>query len=312
MEKTDVNGAAEFLKANDGYILYSHFLPDGDTVGSATALVLALRALGKRAYAYCSGEIPEKLNIIPHEGIYLKDEPEGLTPVSIDVASCKMLGNTRVSHFALSVDHHAINYISCDRLLIDDTKIATGEIVYSLIKALGVSITKDIASSLYAAICSDSCCFKYEHTTAQTLKIAAELIEAGADSVKISRELFDRKTKEQFAVERYAYDNLEFLCGGRFAIVAIDVNDSALIGVKGSDFDSVNTIPISVKGVEASAVLRENEGKIKITLRSAGVIDVAEIAKANGGGGHKFAAGFTYSGSLFDAERKIKEIFSKL
>lgn len=315
MKTISLNQAAAFLNECDGCLIYTHANPDGDTLGSATALALILRAKGKKAEVFSVDGIPEKLDFLPTDGIFIESEPEdlsGYTLISVDVAGPRMLSGAKNTSFALSIDHHKVNTIDCENLLVMDDRIACGEIIFKLMDELGAELTKDIAIALYTAVCSDSGGFKYDATKPETHLMAARCLEKGIDFAEINRRLFECKTKAQVALTQAAYRNLELLCGGKFAIVAITPEEAASCGASESDFDCINSIPREIKGVLASAVIRKKADGVKISMRSNADIDVAEIAKSNGGGGHYHAAGFTFDGDFNSALELTRNIFSEL
>ena len=138
MNLLNITETAAFLSGCGSCLVYTHATPDGDTVGSGTALVLALRAAGINAFAVNADGIPAKLDFLPTNGVFI-EEPEDIsayTLISVDIASERMLGSTRTRRFDLSIDHHKVNTVDCDRLLLMADKIAAGEIIYHLIKAL--------------------------------------------------------------------------------------------------------------------------------------------------------------------------------
>ena len=315
MEHLSIKEAAAFLLGCDGCLIYTHASPDGDTIGSATALALILRKLGKTAHAYSVDGIPAKLDFLPTEGIFLESEPDDVsayTLISVDVAGPKMLGRAKNTAFAFSVDHHKVNTIDCERLLVMSDRIACGEIIFMLMDELKVGIDSDIAKSLYTAISSDSGGFRYDATKPDTHIMAARCLETGIDFAEINRKLFENKTKPQVALIKTAYRNLEFVADGRFAIVAIRPEEVDECGADENDFDCINSIPREISGVLASAVIRQKANAIKISMRSNADIDVAEIAKRFGGGGHYHAAGFSQNGSFDEAVEIVRTIFSEI
>lgn len=315
MEHISINKAAAFLNECDGCLIYTHASPDGDTLGSATALALILRQLGKKAFVFSVDGIPEKLSFLPTEGIFVDDEPEnldGLTLISVDVAGPRMLGNAKNKSFKLSIDHHKVNTVDCDKLLVMNDRIACGEIIFMLADELGVDITKEIAIALYAAISSDSGGFRYDATKPETHRMAARLIETGINFAEINRFLFESKSMAQVELTKTAYRNLEFINGGKFAIVAIRPEEVENCGASESDFDCINSIPREIAGVLASAVIRQKSDGVKVSMRSNADIDVAEISKKQGGGGHYHAAGFTFSGSFDEALELTRKLFSEI
>lgn len=315
MELISINQAAAFLKGCDGYLIYTHASPDGDTIGSAVALALMLRKMGKKANIFSVDGIPNKLSFMPTDGLFIEKEPEdvsGYTLVSVDVAGPKMLGSAKNTSFALSIDHHKVNTVDCERLLVMSDRIACGEIIYLLLQEMGIELDYDIATALYTAISSDSGGFRYDATKPETHIIAAKCLETGIDFADINRRLFESKTLSQVALTKVAYKNLELLRGGRFAIVAITPEEVAECGASEMDFDCINSIPREIAGVLASAVIRQKAGGIKVSMRSNADIDVAELAKQFGGGGHYHAAGFSYNGSFEQALDIVRRLFSEI
>ncbi len=315
MELISIKQAAAFLTECDGYLIYTHASPDGDTIGSALALALILRKLGKKANIFSVDGIPEKLDFLPTDGVFLADEPEdtnNYTLVSVDVAGPKMLGNAKNTSFALSVDHHKVNTADCNKLLVMSDRIACGEIIFMIMEELCVDIDKDIAECLYTAISSDSGGFRYDATKPETHIMAAKCLEKGIDFAEINRRLFESKTQPQVNLTKTAYQNLELLCDGKFAIVAITPEEVQKCGANEMDFDCINSIPREIAGVLASAVIRQKSGSVKISMRSNADIDVAELAKRYGGGGHYHAAGFSYGGSFNDAVEIVRNLFSEI
>ncbi len=309
MTPINVKEAAAFLMGCDGCLIYTHASPDGDTLGSATALALILRSLGKEAFVYSPDGIPKKLSFLPVDGLFLDNEPENLTPVSVDVASPKLLGNAKNTFFELSIDHHKVNSVDCERLLCMDDRIACGEIIYMISVELGVVLTKDIALSIYTAISSDSGGFRYEATKAETYIIAARCIETGIDFADINRRLFESKTPEQVALIKTAYKNLELLRNGSFAVVGLKPEEVEKCGADENDFDCINPIPREIAGVRASAVIRKKGGMIKVSLRSNDDTDVSEMAARFGGGGHIHAAGFSLDCDYKTALETVRKLF---
>lgn len=315
MNLISVKEAAAFLSGCDGCLIYTHASPDGDTVGSAVALALGLCKSGKNAKIFSVDGVPEKLSFINKSELFITEEPENTseyTLISVDVAGPQVLGGAKNKSFALSVDHHKVNTVDCERLLVMSDRIACGEIIYLLLQEMGIELDYDIATALYTAISSDSGGFRYDATKPETHIIAAKCLEEGIDFADINRRLFESKTLSQVALTKVAYKNLELLRGGRFAIVAITPEEVAECGASETDFDCINSIPREIAGVLASAVIRQKAGGIKVSMRSNADIDVAELAKQFGGGGHYHAAGFSYNGSFEQALDIVRKLFSEI
>lgn len=309
-----IKEAAAFLAEHDNYLIYTHASPDADTIGSGAALVSILRSCGKKAFAVCPEVIPAKLSFIPVDGIFipLPEDISGFTAISVDVAGPKMLTGISIPRFELSIDHHRINSIDCSLLCDMRSFAATGEIICSIARELGVRLTKELALPLYAAICSDSGGFRYDATRPETLITAAELIATGIDFAYICRRLFECKTIGQIELEKIAYEKLVICRNGKFAYISITPEEFMRSGATDSDFESLNAIPRQIENVLASAMIREKNGVIKVSMRSNAAIDVSAIALSHGGGGHYHAAGFSMHGSISDAISEIERIFAEL
>ncbi len=308
--------AAELLKSNDNYVLFTHSGADGDTLGSALALALMLKQLGKAVAVYNAEPIPERLMFLVNDsGLQIENTLPDIpyTPVSVDVATTPMLKGMAVDVldslvFELSIDHHKINNIPCKNRLIFDSYPATGEIIALLGDVLGATSDKKIAFQLYAAISSDSGCFKYSSTRPETHMIAAKLLKTGIDFAHINRMLFENKSTNQMALERIAYNSLEMYFGGKVCVVAIDELPEGV--VMNGDIDSVNQIPRQISGVEVGVMIRRKDDEIKVSLRSNSYYDVAALASSFGGGGHIHAAGCRFRTSIEDAKAKILDELS--
>ena len=179
MIKVNVDEAAAYLRTADNCLIYTHTNPDADTIGSAGTLALALRKLGRRARVFCADALPARLSFLRDAAgadLFTHEQDAAATPLSVDVASENQLGISEAPLFMLSVDHHAVNRIACERLLLKDDYPAAGEIVYELLCALGIPLDRTLATLLYAAISSDSGGFRYSSTRPQTHLCAAKLL----------------------------------------------------------------------------------------------------------------------------------------
>ena len=315
MVKQDYEQTARFLLDNDDYLVVCHACPDGDTIGSASALVMLLRKKGKNAWAYCPDGIPEKLLSFTGKDIFVSDVKEHKTLISVDVATPAMLGSMQgvLTHFDLSVDHHKVNTIPCERLLIRDDFISNAEIIADLYDQLSVGIDKEAAECLYAGISSDSGGFRYSNTRPQTMRLAARLMETGIDFAAINRMLFDRLTPEALALTKAAYNSVELFYSGKLAVVTLSKEDYERIGATDADLDEIKGIPRRIGGVEVAAVIRPKGEKAQVSLRSNEYFDVAAFCREMGGGGHVRAAAFRIDGTPEKAkETLVKALEGKL
>ncbi len=298
---------SEYLLKKDNFTLLTHAQPDGDTIGSAYALAYALKAKGKRVRVLCGDHIPSKFKYIMNS--LMHDDIKNGTVVALDVADSKLLGSLEDEYkdiVDLCIDHHISNREYAKYMLLDPEASATCEIVYRVIKELGVEFNKHILDGLYTGIITDTGCFKYSNCTAKTHIIAAELIDLGVDYAEINRIMFDTKSRQRIKIEALVMDNMEFMFGGRVAIIAVTKDMIKEAGCTTSDLDGINTLSRTIEGVMVGVTLREKDGgKYKVSLRTNAPIDATKICAEFGGGGHPRAAGCELECSLNEAIERI-------
>ena len=315
---SSVKSVCRLLTENNNFAVYTHENPDADTVGSCFALVLALRLAGKRAYPVCCDKIPVSLTFLTggERNFFEEELPPDFSPVfriSVDVASPSQLGKymNHAREMCLVLDHHKTHESYAPVRIVDSQAAACAEIVYRLVnRLLSGRIPEEIASLLYAALAADTGGFRYANTTPFTHKIAAKLIEHGANHASICRDLFECKTKSALAAEAFAMANVQYFCGGKISYVCMTEADKKAGGFDEEDtYDVINAIR-RADGVKVAVFVRERaDGSYKISTRSSCDIDVSKICAIFGGGGHFGAAGCVVSSSEVDSavKRIIKE-----
>lgn len=299
--------AADFLRRRDNFLILTHQYPDGDTLGSACGLCLALQEMGKAAKVLCSDEIPAKYQFL-FSGIK-NQEFKAQTIISVDVADAKLLGEALDCYkdkIDLCIDHHASNKHYAKRSYVDADAAAAAQIICELVDLLGIKMSADIAKCLYTGISTDTGCFKYSNTTAKTHQIAARLLGAGIDHANINRQMFDIKSKEKVALEKRVLETLEFDFGGRCAMICLTTAMIKESGAREDELEGFASIPRKIAGVLVGITIREkSDGVFKISIRSDERIDASNICARFEGGGHRCAAGCTISGELSEVRRKI-------
>ena len=316
MNKVDLSQAAALLQAHDSILILTHRNPDGDTLGCAFALMYALREAGKTAKVICCDEIPEKYSYMysPED----LGEPENPYIVAVDVAAETLLGPVIYEEYMgrveLCIDHHISNKGFAKNLLLRDCAAAC-EIIYDLIKYMGIPVTKQIADCLYTGISTDTGCFKFPNVTENTHIIAAELIKLGADFTLINRLMFETKPRGYFRLEAAAINTIEMYYGGQCAFMYITQQMLKDSGTTASDCDGLAGVPRKIEGVLISATFRERtDGVYKVSLRSHAPVDAARICSVMGGGGHARAAGCEITPENLEAGKKqlLEEIKAEL
>lgn len=301
MAKISLKRAAERLLENDNILILCHRYPDGDTIGSAFALCLALREAGKKANVMCGDIIPAKYSYIYGE-ITPQDMRERFI-VAVDVASAEMLGllekdyGTKVD---LCIDHHGSNTGYAKEYFVDSGAAAAGEVIFRLIPMLGVEISSAMATALYTAICTDTGCFRHSNVTPNTMRTAAKLMEMNIDSYGINRRMFETKTRARVAMERSAIEAMSYRLDGRIAVMPVTQKMIEEAGISEGDMEGLSSMPRQIEGVQIGIMLREVKDGIKISVRSVPGIDASALCARLGGGGHPAAAGCFIKGAVME------------
>ena len=306
MAKVSLKKAAELLLEQDEIVILCHRYPDGDTIGSAFGLCMALRDLGKRANVLCG-------DIIPHKYSYIFAH---LTPmdireryiVSVDVADPALLGllqSEYADRIDLCIDHHSSNRIRAKHSYVDANAAATGEIIYKLVGMLGTSVTREIATALYTALSTDTGCFRYSNVTAQTHRIAAKLLEAGVDGHYINQTMFETKSMARFRLEMEMLSAIDFRCEGRLAMTVLTKEMMERIAVNEGDIDGLSAMARNLEGVDMGIMIREVADGYKLSVRTSKAVNACDFCRIFGGGGHPAAAGCTIR---TDSVEEVKQL----
>ena len=306
------NDAANWLLNHDNFCILTHVRPDGDTLGSASALCVGLRQLGKNAYLlHNDGASPflDRCQL----GLTKQWPADHDTLITVDVAAPRMLPEEWLclqERMQLRIDHHASATSFTKEELVDASSAACGEIVYDLLMAMGCEMTKEIAWRLYIAISTDTGCFRYSNTSAHTYQVAAACAATGADLYPITQELFDTTSVSELKLKNWMVDHATFLCGGMAAVCAIpkELEES----VSAEDLEGVSGFLRSLEGVKISATIRQTETGSKMSVRAVPGFDAAEVCKKFGGGGHKGAAGAGLNVPLEEAAKLACEALTEV
>ncbi len=304
----------ELIENKQNFAITTHVRPDGDGVGSSLGLCWLLRSLGKSAEVIVRDTIPVSYANLPGA-----DEIKQVAEVNgkydaIFVIECSDLARPGIrgleNQITVNIDHHATSEHFGTINWIDQTASAVGEMIFNLCKAIGGRITKEIAECVYLALVTDTGSFHFPNTTERTLKVASELIKAGAKPARISEAVYNSYPWSRIELMRQVLATVRRDESGRVAWMRQTLamrEDSQAVDGDNSGF--VN-IPLAAKEVEAVIYMREVEPNIyRVSLRSKGDINVARVAEKFGGGGHKNAAGCRVEG---DWDEKEKEIISAL
>ena len=297
---------AEWIKLEDEFLLISHVSPDGDTIGSALALYGMLTGMGKRASLCCDQPVPRVYRFLPFSDVIQKGEEvkeNYKNVIAVDCADMARMGNSlrlfEAAQKTGNIDHHRTNVQYGDFNLFDYTASATGELIYRLWAALegapeANKKAQQIATCLFAAICTDTGSFSYGNVSPETFRIAACLLEMGVDVDGVNREIYRTISIGRTKLKGFVLNNIELQADGRIAIVGLYQSDIDRFGAKSEDVEGIIDALRSVDTVEIAMLLREaKDDTYKVSFRSKKYADVSALAQQFGGGGHIRAAGCT-------------------
>jgi phosphoesterase RecJ-like protein len=303
---TDLERVASELRARDRFLLTAHEGPDGDALGSLLGLHFVLTQLGKDSVMFMAAKefpLPIEYRFLPLEEVF-HEAPADMADRTVIFLDCGNIDRMPVEWLTaggndvINIDHHHDNTCFGDINLVEVGASCTAEIVYDLATLLEAKITPEIASALYVGLITDTGKFMYENTNAHTHRVAADLIDAGVDVDDTYRRLYENVPIEKLRLVSRALDGITSHCNGRLAISYITAADYEATGAGEEMTEGLIDHLRSIDGVRVAAVIRDlgNRGRAarKVSLRSsAGDVDVSAIARVNGGGGHKRAAGFS-------------------
>ena len=299
--------AALLLRQNDILIL-THKRPDGDTIGCAVGLCQALREQGKRAWVLPNEDATTLFT--PYLEGYLA--PEDIQPafvVSVDIAGTNLFTPTGEGWLRrgidLAIDHHPSQEYFAKETCLDAGRAACGEIIYDILKELG-QVNEETAVPLYVAVSTDTGCFQYGNTTADTHRVAAALMDTGIDVFPLNKRHFRTKTWARLQVERLIVERMHRYEDGKVAVAPVSLSLMDEAGATEEDMEDIAAFLGQIEGVETSVTIRELEdGACKLSVRTSGGLNATRVCALLGGGGHAAAAGCTVDGTLEQAEAAI-------
>ena len=305
---------AAALRGMDNVLILTHVRPDGDTIGCAAALCQALRDMGKTAYLLYNPEI--SATYAPCAAPYWA--PERFAPehvVSTDIAALNLLPDNAAAYadrIELAIDHHGSHGFFAEQVCLDADAAACGEILYGIIREL-TAVTPDIAMLLYVAIATDTGCFVYSNTTAQTHRIASELLGCGIDVGPVNKALFRTKSRTRLAMEARMVADMTLFDQDRVVVMTIPLSLRQEMHATEADIEELSSLAALVEGTDCGVTLRElRPGVIKISLRTGPRVDACAVCQKLGGGGHRAAAGATADGTMDEVRSAVLRAYQEV
>jgi bifunctional oligoribonuclease and PAP phosphatase NrnA len=315
----DLRPVADAIRGHDRFLLTTHENPDGDSLGSILAMKLALEQLGKDVVMFLQGTTPLPKE---YEFMDLSELQRGAPPdrdsrvvIALDCATASRMGPDQAllerAKLVVDIDHHHDNTRFGQLNAIVPTASSTGEVLYDLFRELGVGITPEIAEALYIALVTDTGRFQYANTTPRTLRVAAELVEAGADVHHIFQFVYENVAFAKLKLVARALANAKVYEGGRIIVSHLERTDFESAGAEEPFSEGIIDYLRAVEGAEVVALIREPpslDGPTRrVSLRTrAEEVDVSAIARKSGGGGHRQAAGFSSEASVDEITEFIR------
>jgi phosphoesterase RecJ-like protein len=322
MQTADLDAVAEAIRSHDRFVVTTHENPDGDALGSLLGMGLALEQLGKDAVMYLFGTVP-----LPHEYGFMELDRVRRTPpedaaervvLALDCANERRLGPDpgllEAAPLVVDIDHHHDNTRFGDVNLVVPDASSTGEILHDVFSILEVRLTPEIAEALYIAVVTDTGRFQYANTTPRALRLAAELVEAGANVHRVFQDVYENVAFAKIKLLARALAKARVVEGGRIIVSDLERSDFAAAGAEEPFAEGIIDFLRAVEGTELVALIREpptqNGPTRRISLRTrAEGIDVSAIARKSGGGGHRQAAGFSSEASVDEITDFIRREF---
>lgn len=304
-------------------LLTTHVRPDGDALGTTAAMARGLATKGVRCTCLLLSKLPGKYAFL-YESIEHVETDGGLGELKLDDFDALLVCDTgtwsqlpgleepvtKWSKPKLVLDHHLTQQDWADIKLVDTRAAAAAEVAGYLLQQWGVKIDQTIATSLYAGLVADTGWFQFSNTTSKTLRLAADLLDAGADHEGVYLRLYQSERPERLALQTRGMQSLQLSAGDRVATMALTKQDFADTGATVNDIEALVNQPLQIASVQVAALFTDppEGGPVRVSLRSKGRVDVAALAQTFGGGGHARAAGLKVEATLDEARRRVTEV----
>lgn len=312
IKNIELTEIAERIFAAKSVVLFPHVNPDGDAIGSCVGLCCALKQRNIDACVYSEGSVPEYLKFL-NTDVFTDDFVKSGNPdicVAVDCGEDQRIGDRLGAFYGgkvrMCIDHHLSKTGYGDHYYIDESAAAVCEIIYDMLKHMGVRFERDIANALYTGLSTDTGNYQYSNTTPHDHEIAAELLRAGVDHTSIMVNLYQNRGLKKVICESKAIEKMQVFAGGKGILSFLSSSEIAQIDATNEDTDQIIDALRNINGIEIAAYLEERENGIKVSMRAKTYGNVAEICERNGGGGHVKAAGCTMKMSMEEAYSIIK------
>lgn len=313
----ELQQAKKFLLEHDDYLIVSHVQPDGDAVSSTLAVGWLLSRLGKKFTMMNEGVIPKRMKSLWHADdlINMSEQPPERSfsnIICVDCADFERVGKTK-QYFAedaviVNIDHHPTNNRYGAVNVVLPEAAATAEILFDLLNLFDIQWDVEVATAIYTGLLTDTGGFRYSNTSPKVMGIASELLSYGVNGPELAESLLEEMTLPQLKVLVQALNTLNITPDGKIAWVYVTPQHMIDSGAVNEDLEGIVNYPRNIQGVEVGILFKQvDTGAVKVSLRSAGKVDVAALAQTFGGGGHVRAAGLRLEGDLEEIISRVVE-----
>ena len=300
----------ELIENKERFLITSHKRPDGDSLGSSLALYWVLKGLNKDVTVFMRDIVPHAYSKLPGADDVVTGPELQAQYDAVFVIECSDIDRPGLigleKQHVVNIDHHSTTVLFGSVNWIDSTASAVGEMIYNLSKALGVSVTKEIAECVYAALLTDTGSFHFSNTTERTFKVASELVRRGVEPANISQAIFYSNRYSKIKLLGMALSTMQCDESGHIAWITLMQDAMNETGATEDEADGIVNYPLSIAEIEVVIFLKQMPNdEFRISLRSKGKVNVAKIAEGYKGGGHRNAAGCTLNGPLDDLVQEL-------
>lgn len=314
--KEALKQAHSFIEERDDFLVISHVNPDGDATGSVLAVAHLLRFLNKRFTVVNEGPTSARFAFLNgfEDIVDLSESPQLRTfrsVIAVDTADRERMGAIddllEANYRLLNIDHHPTNTLFGHINVIDSDAASTTQVLYEFIDTYYAdAFNHPLAEALYTGLLTDTGGFRYSNTTQQVLQIAANLLTYDVSPSKIAEECLEKMTASHLELLKQSLQKLVFAFDNKVALLAVTQEDLKKAAATLDDADGLITYPRKIEGVEVAVLLKEKSAnEVKASLRANNAIDVAKVAQHFGGGGHVKASGFTFHGTIDEAQQVL-------
>jgi len=319
MTKSDLKNAVRILRECSDFLIAGHVSPDGDCLGCMCGLGLVLQGLGKSVMLVNPDGVPDLYRFLPGSDHVVKEVPAGRrfgAAIVVDCEGLDRLGSVAdalpLCERVLEIDHHPGGRAGSDVQLIDPSAASCGEIVIALLNEAGIGVEPSVAECLLTAVVTDTGSFRFSSVKPSTLKAAAALLEAGASISKVARRVYETRSLSSVKLLGMALSNVRTTADGRIAYASVTRDQMALSSAADAESEGIVNYVRSVRGAQVGILFRESrDGGTKVSLRARDGLDISQVARLFGGGGHRTAAGCTVERPLSEAVDLILDAVRK-